>query len=413
MTQRILFLTPQLPYPLHQGAAIRNFGLIEGLAQRGHHITLLTFIEPGQPAHGDTPLARLCEQIIPLPTPSRTARQRLLDLVWGHADMARRLWSQTFLDAFRSLLEWQSFDVIHFESIEMAGYVRPVWPWILEHAPGTLLVYDAHNAEADLQRRIAGQDIRDPRRLPLALYSFIQAGRLEHFESLIALTVDHVLACSSADAAKLAGFGHPTPITVIPNAIDTTRYHPGGQPEPSVIRPSLVFTGKMDFRPNVDAVLWFAEEVLPLIQRAAPGVHLTVVGQKPHSRLDVLRRNPAITLTGWVDDIQPYILAADVYVVPLRMGSGTRLKLLEAMALERAIVSTRLGAEGLDVHHDEHLLLADSPEEFAGAAITLLRDQTRRAALGASAASLARATHDWAVIIPALEAIYSGARPRA
>jgi glycosyltransferase involved in cell wall biosynthesis len=131
-----------------------------------------------------------------------------------------------------------------------------------------------------------------------------------------------------------------------------------------------------------------------------------VVGQQPHPRLELLRDHPKITLTGRVDDIRPYLHAADVYVAPLRMGSGTRLKLLEAMVMERAVVSTRIGAEGLDVQHGSHLLLADSPAEFAEAVIVLLRDQSRRVRIGQQAARLVRERYDWRAIIPAVEAIY-------
>lgn len=407
-SRRVVFLTPQLPYPPHQGTAIRNFGLINGLVQHGHRVTLLSFVEPGQPPPEETPLAGLCSLLIALPAPApRTRGQRLRDLILGHADMARRLWSPEFLGALRELLSSQTFDVIHFEGLEMATYLRPVWPLILERCPDTLLIYDAHNAEFALQQRIAQQDLRSLHRLPVAIYSAIQAGRLERFESLVCLTVDHVLACSRSDAHKLAQLRQPTPISVIPNAIDVGAYAEAGLEKAELPRPALVFTGKMDFRPNVDAVLWFATKILPRIRQAVPGAHFAIVGQKPHPRLDALRGDPAITLTGQVPDIQPYIGAADVYVAPLRMGSGTRLKLLEAMAMGRAVVSTRLGAEGLDAVNSRHLLLADTPADFAQAVITLLRDEDRRRRLGENAAALVRERYDWSAVIPRLEAVYA------
>lgn len=410
MTKRILFLTPQLPYPLHQGTALRNFGLINGLAQRGHQVGLLSLTEPDQPPVHDTPLAALCEPLVTLPAPpARSKGQRLADLAVGHADMARRLWSPEFLEAFEATLAGRTFDVIHFEGLEMAAYLRPVWPFILEQAADTLLIYDAHNAEYALQQRIAQQDVRSPLRWPVAAYSAIQANRLKRFESLICLAVDQVLACSKSDAVKLGLLGQPTPIAVIPNAISVEDYGDFQVEEVDIPRPSLVFTGKMDFRPNVDAALWFARQILPRVRKAVPGVHFTIVGQKPHPRLDALQRDPAITLTGRVPDIQPYITAADVYVAPLRMGSGTRLKLLEAMAMGRAVVSTRLGAEGLDAVNGRDLLLADMPDDFAQAVISLLRDAERRRTLGANAAALVHERYDWSVVIPRLVEVYDQA----
>lgn len=402
MPQRILFLTPQLPYPLHQGTTLRNFGLISGLAERGHQVALLSFIEPDQPDLASTPLLRLCDPALTVPAPDRSRQQRLRDLALGHADMARRRWSEEFLARLRDLLSARTFDVIHIEGIEMAPYLDV----LKQHAPRAALIYDAHNAEYALQRRIASQDARTPSRWSMAAYSFVQASRLTTLESTLCAAVDHIIAVSETDANHLRRLGHTTPVTVIPNAIFTADYRLADFPPASIDRPSIVFTGKMDFRPNIDAVLWFSEAILPRITGAFPGAHFTAVGQKPHPRLDVLRANRSVTLTGRVDDIRPYLHAADVYVAPLRMGSGTRFKLLEAMAMQRAIVSTRIGAEGLAVADGDHLLLADEPETFAYAVIALLRDQPRRTALGEHAARLVRERYDWHAIIPHVEAIY-------
>ncbi|HEC23809.1 MAG TPA: glycosyltransferase [Chloroflexi bacterium] len=402
MMTRILFLTPHLPYPTNRGTAIRNFGLIRGLAERGHAVALISFLEEDQPEPEETPLAALCDPLITLPAPRRTIRRRLLDLLAGRADMARRRWSEGFTEALRGLLGRQTFDVIQIEGIEMAPYLES----IQEHALDAALIYDAHNAEYALQQRIAGQDLRLLRRWPQAAYSLIQALRLRRFEAATCRAVDHIFACSEADAEKLRRLPHRTPITVIPNAIRAEEYRSEAQEEVTLPRPLLVFTGKMDFRPNVDAVLWFAGEILPRIREAIPGVHFAIVGQKPHRRLDALRGRAEITVTGFVPQIQPYLRAADVYVAPLRMGSGTRLKLLEAMAMGCAVVSTRLGAEGFPLEDGRHLLLADTPEAFAGAVIRLLENEAQRRRLGEDAARLVRERYNWPAIIPLAEAIY-------
>jgi glycosyltransferase involved in cell wall biosynthesis len=164
----------------------------------------------------------------------------------------------------------------------------------------------------------------------------------------------------------------------------------------------------MDFRPNVDAVLWFAREVLPLIQREMPQVSLKVVGRNPHPRLQGLQRSSNIILTGYVDDVRPYIGEAAVYVVPLRVGGGTRLKLLEAMSMAKAIVSTSLGCEGIPIRPDRELVIADEPESFARAVVRLMRYRERRAQLGISARELAVSEHDWRHITPLLERVYEG-----
>jgi glycosyltransferase involved in cell wall biosynthesis len=399
---RVLFLTPHLPYPPNRGTALRNFGLIEGLAARGHAVGLASLIEPGQPPLADTPLPDLCQSTLALPAPARSTGQRLRDLLAGQADMARRLWSEEFVEALRRVLEQEPYDVIQIEGIEMAPYLLIVQG----AAPGALLVYDAHNAEYALQARIAAQDSRTPRRWPYAVYSLLQTARLRRFEAATCRAVGHILACSQADADKLRLLRHETPITVIPNAIEVAHYRETDLPPVNLPHPALVFTGKMDFRPNVDAALWFAEAILPRIQEAIPEAHLVIVGMHPHPRLDPLRGRQGITITGEVLDIRPYIREADLYVTPLRMGSGTRFKLLQAMAMGKAIVSTRIGAEGLPVEDGRHLLLADEPESFARAVVGLLHDAPRAEALGKQGAMLVSEHFDWPGIIPRVEAIY-------
>lgn len=400
--KRILFLTPQLPYPPHQGTALRNYGLIKGLADRGHHVGLMSFVEDGQPGIDMTPLAEFRERTGAdvVQVPARSMRDRLRDLVMGHADMTRRLWSEIFYTKLQDWLKRQDFDVIHIEGIEMAPYL----PAIREAASNSpFLIYDAHNCEYALQRRIALQDLRNPRRWHVAAYSVIQSMRLTAYETRLCREVDHVLAVSEADAESLRRLKHRTPVTVAPNAISVDEYRADGQPDVGLTHNALVFTGKMDFRPNVDAALWFADEILPLIQTAVPDANFVIVGKNPHARLDRLRAREDVTITGFVDDVQPYIVEAAAYVAPLRMGSGTRFKLLEAMALSKAIVSTRIGAEGLDVTVGEHVLLGDSPEEFAQSVVRLLKDGDLRAQLAERAKERVRAQYDWSSVIPIVE----------
>jgi glycosyltransferase involved in cell wall biosynthesis len=163
----------------------------------------------------------------------------------------------------------------------------------------------------------------------------------------------------------------------------------------------------MDFRPNVDAVLWFAREVLPLVRREAPGTRFWVVGKDPHPRLAPLAQEPGIEMTGWVEDVRPYIAAAGIYVIPLRIGGGTRLKVLEAMAMGKAIVSTTLGCEGFDLVPGQELVLADAPHDFARAVLDLMANAERRERLGRAARRFAGSRYDWRTIVPKLERVYS------
>ncbi|MBI1879125.1 MAG: glycosyltransferase, partial [Chloroflexi bacterium] len=197
------------------------------------------------------------------------------------------------------------------------------------------------------------------------------------------------------------------PITVVPNGVDLAAYANVDEAIPH----DLLFTGKMDFRPNIDAALWFGNYVLPLILAQRPGATFAIVGQRPHPRLDVLRDLPGVTITGSVEDVRPYLTGAKVYVAPLRVGGGTRLKLLEAMVMGVPIVSTTVGAEGFPVVNGQELILADEPESFAREVLDLLDNPGRRARLAKAGRAFAQANYGWDVLIPQLEKIYHDRRP--
>ncbi|NDJ35059.1 MAG: glycosyltransferase [Chloroflexi bacterium] len=393
---RILFLTPQLPYPPHQGTTLRNFGLIAGLTQRGHAITLLSFREEGQPSPADTPLVDLCEQVLTVPAPHRRFIQRVAALLRGKADLIDRLASDVMNRTLSDLLNRETFDFIQIEGLEIAAVMNVI---------GTdVVIYDAHNAEHALQRRIAAEG--GPVR---RIYSSIQARRLVQAERSMMRAAALTFACSTADAALLKELAPNRSVAVVPNAIHTAEYTPDG-PTADLPQPAIVFTGKMDFRPNIDAARWFADAILPRIHERMPEVHFVIVGQRPAPSVQHLAEHPHITVTGRVPTIQPYIRAAAVYVAPLRMGSGTRFKLLETMAVERPVVSTTLGAEGLAVADGVHMRLADAEDDFASAVVDLLRSPQERQQLTANARELVRSRYDWEAVIPIVEDAYSALR---
>jgi len=396
---RILFLTPQMPYPPQKGTALRNWGLITGLAGK-HDVVVLSFLDPEQPSRIPPEFRAVCRGEVIAP-PVRTLYTRLLDMVRTSApDMALRLAASSYAERLCYWLNHEQFDVVHIEGIEMTPYLDVIAT--SERRP--LIVFDDHNCEHLLQRRAFETDIQQPGRWPAAIYSFVQWRRLRKYEAEICSRADRVIAVSETDAEALRKLVPDTNIAVIPNGINSDVYKPH---DPSIQDESaLVFTGTMDFRPNVDAVLWFAQKALPQIKARVPNVHLYVVGQRPHRRLQSLMHNPSVTITGRVDDPKPYIAKAAVYVVPLRVGGGTRLKLLEAMSMGKAIVSTRLGAEGFPVSDGKELVLADSPADFASAVVELLNHPERRRLLGEQGRIFVEQQYDWRAIIPRVESLY-------
>jgi sugar transferase (PEP-CTERM/EpsH1 system associated) len=370
-----------------------------------HEIHLLSFVRSQDEIARATPLHQHCRRIEGIPAPRRSPLKRFLSLFLSPLpDMALRLPSAEFQAKLAATLRREPFDVVQIEGIEMA---YPWMEWRISNIQYPISIFDNHNAEYVLQRRAFETDVRQPRRWVAALYSLIQWKKLSRYEAMVCRLADGVVAVSEADKAALQRLVPGLNVTVVPNGVDVD-YYTSANIRPLPLPPrSLIFTGKMDFRPNVDAVLWFCQEVLPLVRREMTDVSFYIVGQSPHRRVLRLADDPAVTVTGYVDDVRPYITGASVYVVPLRIGGGTRLKVLEAMAMSKPIVSTSLGCEGFEgLAPGRELSVADTPEEFAQQVIELLYDAPRRERLGQAARRFVEERYDWRLIVPKLERAY-------
>lgn len=405
----ILLLTPQLPYPPHQGTSMRNFYIIKGLAKR-HQITVLSYVERSREneALEATPLNDLCQQVIMVTAPpARSTVKRLQQMLATRLpDMALRLRSKRFRQALERTLRTQSFDIVQVEGIEMAWTIEV----IRQVRAKQKIVYDAHNAEALLQYRALLADIKNIGRWPAAAYSWVQHRRLRKFEVQICKSVEWISAVSQADKETLmVQMGSKAvPISVIPNNIDVVEVRKqisSGITTDTSKQFDILFVGKMDYRPNIDAVLWFADQVWPHILTRRPGTTWAIVGQRPHARLDHLRDLPGITITGWVEEVQPYLVGASTFVMPFRVGSGTRLKLIEALAAGKAVVSTEVGIEGYPITGGQELLIADDPEAMASALLMLLEDKEQRKQLGERGREFAEG-YDWRRVVPLFNEIY-------
>jgi glycosyltransferase involved in cell wall biosynthesis len=236
---------------------------------------------------------------------------------------------------------------------------------------------------------------------PLYWLEFLKLRRLE--QSLYALPYEFVV-CSEIDR-KALGAGER--VRVIPNG---TELPPPALALPEGNRePILLFVGSMFYEPNVDAVRFFTRRVLPLIRREIPGVKFLIVGKDPRPSVRQLHDGKSVIVTGTVPEVAEYLHRAAAVVVPIRFGGGTRIKILEALAYRKAVVSTRVGAEGIDVQSGEHLLLADSPEDFAGACTLLLKDGTLRQRLGEEGFQLVSSRYQWAAIERMVQNVILGA----
>ncbi|MEQ8677484.1 MAG: glycosyltransferase [Aggregatilineales bacterium] len=396
---RILVITAAFPYPLASGGAIRTFGIIHGLHQAGHELTLLSFTDRDI---SETPIPAYCEAIHLVPTPQRSKVERLKTLLLtNQADISTRFKSTDFEQKLRDLLTTQQFDLIQFEAIESVAYL----PIARQLQPTAKICFDTFNAEYMLQRKIYEIDRTNLKRLPAALYSYLQINRIARFEGEMCQLADCVIAVSDEDAELLKDFRADKKIHIMQSGVFVEDYKTVDEKVDLPLN-SLVFTGKMDYRPNVDAMLWFTAEILPHIRARVPDVQLYIVGQQPSDRLEALTANENIHITGWVDSTIPYLHEATVYVAPLRMGSGTRLKLLEAMSSRCAIVATTLASAGLHSETKQGMIVADEPEDFANAVVELLQNQQKRQYLGEVAQKEVKKRYDWSALIHHLLSAY-------
>jgi glycosyltransferase involved in cell wall biosynthesis len=395
----VLLLTQVLPYPPDSGPKVKTWNLLKWLARR-HEVTLVSFTR-GESAGALDAVRRHCHAVHTLPM----VRGRLRDAWFLAASLLaaepftmrrdRRAAMHRLVEALGRVTR---FDVVHADQLNMLQYASA--------ARGARTVLDAHNALWLLTRRMA-----ETAGLSLARPLLEREWRrLRAYEAAAGRVADAVLAVSEEDRRALADvMGPDVPITVVPIAVDTDEV----QPLPRRADASrIVHVGTMFWPPNADAVRWFASEVFPRLRAARPDAAFDVIGARPPRAIRALMRpGSGVHVAGYVDDPAPYLQRAGAVVVPLRAGSGMRVKILSALAQGLPVVSTSVGCEGIAVRSGEHLLIADDPADFAAATLRLLADRTLADGLGRNGRRLIEARYDYRVVYPALEQVY-GLAPR-
>ncbi len=402
---RVLFLSQIVPYPPHGGVLQRGYNLVRELGQRAR-VHLLAFVHPDElptPASVDESrqvLGQFCETVEYFPLWAKASPvHKLAALASGLASprpfstVAHR--SPAFQRRVTGALASGDYHMVHVDTIALHRFVikQPGVPAVLTH----------HNIESMLLERRAAVEGR-----PLARWVLERESRkLAAYESVVAPRYDANLVMSADDARLLATRAPGARTAVVPNGVDTSYFTPG---DSDAETPAMVYTGGMNMLANRDAVGHFLDAIWPRIVAQVPGVRFFAVGQDPPKELqDFARRDPRVVVTGKVPDIRPYVREAAVYVVPIRVGGGTRLKVLDAMASSKAIVSTSIGCEGIEVTPGTHLITADTADAFAAATVALLNDATRRRALGREARLLVERKYAWSVVGDMLMDAYAGA----
>ena len=384
----ILFVVPRLPYPLDAGGKIRTYNLLKQAADV-HRVTLLSFV------FGDEPIGyRSVFRDFGVPVVSVYGRDAI-SAETAVTAMTKNLplsvakyRSYAMAQAIIREVRQGRIDLVHFDHIHMGQYLRLL--------PGVPAVVDEHNVECLILKRLAQHEKNLAKKIAIGW----EYEKMRSLERKVCRKAFRVFVVSGEDGRNLAEIsGGGVKYEVIPNGVDTEYFRISNLEPQTSGENALVFTGSMDWVPNSDAVLYFSNEILPLIWKERPDVQFYVVGKNPPESVMALeRKDRRIVVTGGVADVRPYEAQAKVFVVPLRIGGGTRLKILEAMSMARPVLSTTIGAEGIGAKEGVHLELADKPEDFAAKALSLLRDETRRRLLGENGRKFVCERYDWKII---------------
>ncbi len=398
----ILFACPYVPYPPDTGGRIRAYHTLRHLAERRPVHLRAFYHTPDEQRHRDA-LAALCETVELLPAPAWPLGPlaRFRRALFAPADIAVPRRSGLLIAALRRCLAQHPIDLVHLEDLGWEGYAAA-----LGDAP-TVLV--KQNVEARMWASLAASKRMGT---PGWALTTLEAWSLRRWEGRAAARFGRAVVTAAAEREALAALGCPRArIAIVPNGVDTDYFAPYVAQADSLRYDKIVFTGALFWYPNVDAARWLVDEVWPRVRAQEPTAALILVGQEPAPSVQALAAMPGVTVTGAVPDVRPYLADAAVVVAPMRVAGGARLKVLEALAMGKAVVSTSGGAEGLDLEPGHHLVIADGAEAFAAAAVALLRDPARRAALGAAGRAAVVARYDWRVVLPALEPVYGQVMP--
>ncbi len=388
----ILFFCPQPVWPLTGGALLRNFHLANALAKRCS-VTLLQLTNPGKHASGKWPTTNFRQVLTFEREASYTTGKILSGLVGPTPLPVLNYASAKAAAGLSALLAQEPFDAVQLESVHLLSYFD-----VIRQAPGRPVIFaDWHNIESELMARYAAKTGNWARRLVAKR----TAQLLERAEQQLLSGADVHTVVSERERQLLLKHFPEAKIHVIPNGVDSAAFRDfqadGSRQMHGPGRNTVLYVGSMDYHANVDAVTWFVREIWPSIENQFPGLTFTIAGRNPGPGVRALA-SPRVRVTGSVEDVRPYYAAALAVVVPLRVGSGTRLKILEAMAAGVPVVSTTLGAEGLAAINNLHLLLADTAGQISSALTQVLRDSELATDLSCAARSFVTEHYDWSLI---------------
>ena len=407
---RILYLSLRCPYPPQRGDRIRSYHFIKQLSKR-HEITLVFFAESDDDIAAVKHLRPYCKRIEWVRFRSFFAKINTAVHFFSRLPLQVHYWySQQMQHKINQLLQEEDIDLIHAQLFRMGQYVKDE-----KRVSKVLDLCDS--LALNLSRR-ADLDCT-PKRFLVRL----EEKRVRSYEVEIMRSFDRGTVVAQFDKDYLLKQDEKLDLSVVPMGVDLKYFnhsntdesistetdrqsgiHNGLTSEESI---NLLFTGTMNYFPNSDAVTYFCEDILPLIQERYPDVSFQIVGNHPTNQVKQLEKTKGVVVTGYVPDIRPYFEKATIFVAPLRAGSGIQTKNLEAMAMQAPVVTTSIGAMGLEAERGKELVIADTPESFAENVIALIEDRERRESIARAGRKRVESSYDWNVLVERLEQVYT------
>jgi glycosyltransferase involved in cell wall biosynthesis len=394
LAMRLLIVSPVVPYPPSWGFATRVFQFVRLLSRR-HEVTVVAYGNPAETDH----VARLVElgatvHVVPRAVGIGAKRlTQIASVLSPRSYQWRGMYSAAMQKTLDDVMARGRFEIIQIESSQLAAF---------EYDPRASLVVDEHNVEYELLYRMYQTERTALRRA----YNWLEYQKFKREEMGTWRRVAGCVTTSSREEAIVRQRAPGTPVVTVPNAVDVEYFQPPQAPAEGA---AVALTGLMKYRPNVDAAQFFAGDILPRVHAVRPDVVFYVVGGDPAPEVRRLASD-RVVVTDTVPDVRPYVHKSAVFVVPLRMGSGTRLKVLEGLAMAKAMVSTTIGCEGIEVVDCRHLLIRDDAEGFAAAVLELLQNRELGARLGAQGRELVFRKYRWETVVDDLERFHEEIR---
>ncbi|MFC1975741.1 glycosyltransferase family 4 protein [Chloroflexota bacterium] len=381
-------MSARFPYPPLRGDQVRAYHQLRLLGPK-HRITLLSLTDSQVPPEALQTVEAYCERVVTLPLRRRQMATGLLRKIFSTHPLQTAIYQTLEMqNTVRHMLSTQAYDLAHIQLARMAPYLEDE-----RSIPRVIDLIDA--LSLNMKRRFQ----RD--RSPLKWMAYLEWKRLSRYERTICQMFDQVTVVSPVDYQAIGAYPN---LVINANGVDLSKFSfATGEREPN----SLIFSGNMGYFPNVNAVLWFAQHVLPLIKKTIPNIKLYVVGARPTREIKRLaRQDPAIIVTGFVESVAAYLKQATVAVVPMQAGSGQQFKIIEAMACGTPVVATSYALGGIEATDSEHLLIANEVDAFAYQVTRLLQDQNLARCLAYNARRLAETKYTWERSVAELEKTY-------